>query len=1030
MKNKLLLKKRNLSRFWMFFLLLLLGLGQSISAQTTKIITGNVIESDGNMPLPGVNVIEKGTSNGTVTDFDGNFTLDVSNPDATLVFSYLGFSSQEVSVSGQNNVNITLNPDAEALEEVVVVGYGTVQKKDLTGAVGTLDEKMITERNVTDPMQAIQGNVAGVAIQTSTGRVGDPVSVTIRGKNSINSDSQPLYVVDGVPTDGIDFLNPNDIARIDILKDASSTAIYGSRGSNGVIIVSTKSGANARGKVTVSFDSFYGIKNVARLPKMMDTAEWFAFHQHAYLSSISFDYMSITPEKLESTVIGSQNSLVRERVDNDETFDWYDAVLKSGMQSNNYLQVSGTSDSGIGYNIGLGVQSETGNIDNESLDKYTFKTSVNHKVNDKFATGGTITVAKSNIQRGSNVGMREAFRLAPVMTPYGLEGELYPQPGKLLDEDGKFLINKTSTYNPLLEIANSSDETKRLNIIGNIYAEYSPLTWLTFRSTLSAGNDDWRRGRSWGALTNTGISNGNLPSGDVENYNNFNYTWDNQINIIYDLNEVNKFNLLLLGSLYESQTETSFLSSQRQPFDTGFQNLGSGEQSTFNLGTNYFENSLVSFAARLNYSFNDKILITLSGRYDGSSLLAEGNQWDFFPSAAIAYRLSEESFMKNQNFISNLKFRLGYGYTGNNIIDPYSTKNTLDNQVYYDFNGSTANGWLPSRLANTQLGWEKTREFNVGVDFGFLNNRIFGSLDFYDKLSEDLLFNQQLPIESGGGTIAANVGSVSNKGVELGLTGIIVDNENVRWEMTLTYAKNKNSIEELYGDGSDDIGNGLFIGEAIDAIWDYRHIGNWQANERDEAASYGQREGQVKVLDVNNDGKINNDDKLILGTSAPDWTGGLNTRLTVGNFDLTASAITNQGVFVLSSFHQNFANTSDRGRQKLGGLQYYVPENGAGVPSNFTNEYPSRDRGPSGLQNSVFYEDADFVKIKNIAIGYTFNRDLIKPAGLSYLRIYANVLDPFVFTDYEGYDPEWAGASLNIGRVGAITYQLGLSVKF
>ena len=385
MKNKLLLKKKSLSGFRMFFLILLLGLGQSINAQTTKIITGNVIESDGNMPLPGVNVIEKGTSNGAVTDFDGNFTLDVSSPDATLVFSYLGFTSQEVSVSGKSSVNITLNPDAEALEEVVVVGYGTVQKKDLAGAVGTLDEKMITERNVTDPMQAIQGNVAGVAIQTSTGRVGDPVNVTIRGKNSINSDSQPLYVVDGVPTDGIDFLNPNDIARIDILKDASSTAIYGSRGSNGVIIVSTKSGANARGKVTVSFDSFYGIKNVARLPKMMDTAEWFAFHQHAYLSSISYDYMSITPEKLESTVIGTQNSLVRQRVDNNETFDWYDAVLKSGMQSNNYLQVSGTSDSGIGYNIGLGVQNETGNIENESLDKYTFKTSVNHKVNDKFA---------------------------------------------------------------------------------------------------------------------------------------------------------------------------------------------------------------------------------------------------------------------------------------------------------------------------------------------------------------------------------------------------------------------------------------------------------------------------------------------------------------------------------------------------------------------------------------------------------------------------------------------------------------------
>ncbi|WP_434036471.1 SusC/RagA family TonB-linked outer membrane protein [Formosa sp. 4Alg 33] len=1002
-------------------------------AQQKDIIQGVINDAGSNMPLPGVNIIEKNTSNGTTTDFDGNYSLSVA-ADATLVISYIGYKTQEVSVSGQSILNLGLVADLEELNEIVLVGYGTQKKKDLTGSVGTMDASAITERNVTDPMEAIQGNVAGVVVSNSSGRVGDGFDISIRGTNSFSGNTSPLYVVDGVITEGIDFLNPNDIQSIDILKDASSTAIYGSRGSNGVVLVTTKNGAGARGKVTVSYDTFYGIKNVARLPDMMDTAEWIDYHKHAYLATTDGgDPMNISPERLDEVVFGTQNTLLKERYLNNETFDWYDAVLKTGTQSNNYLSIAGRADNGLGYNIGIGVQTETGNIPNESLDKYTFKSSINHKINDKFSAGANVTVALSDIERGSQYAMQEAFRLAPAMTPYDLEGNLFPQPGKLVDKNGDYLINKTSTYNPLMEISGSTDATKRWNMLGSVYGEYRPLEWLSFKTTFSAGYDSWRRGKAWSAETNTGISNNDLPSAQLENRSNFNYTWDNQMNINHTFNENHTFNFLALQSIYSTETEGSTSSSRNMPFDTDFYNIGSGQQSTFGLGSYYYRQQLASFALRINYSFMDRYLITLSNRWDGSSKFAEGNKWDSFPSAAFAWRLSEESFMENVDFVSDFKFRVSYGFTGNDGIDPYSTLNILDQQQYYELGGNTANGWLPSSLSNSNIVWEKTREFNFGIDYGFFNQRVFGSIDLYDRLSDDLLVKQDLPLESGWEETSANIGSVSNKGVEVGLTTVNVNTDKIRWTTTFTFAKNTNKLEELYGDGSDDIGNNRFIGKDLTSIYNFKFNGIWQANERDLAATYGQSEGQAKVVDVNNDGKITaEDDRVILGHTAPDWTGGFNTTLNVGQFDLSASVVTSQGSFVYSEFHANFTDTRDRGRQKLAGLDYYVPENTAGLESNFTNAYPQgRNQGTYWRDNGVGnYRDASYVKVKNISFGYKFDDTLLEKLKLSYLRVYANVLDPFVFTDYDGYDPEWAGASLAVGRVGSVTYQLGLSIKF
>lgn len=1031
--------QKGLKYCFAFFLLMSLLTGGKMYAQQASTISGTITDAAG-LTIPGVNILEKGTQNNVATDIDGNFSLKTSNPNAVLVVSYMGFQTQEINAAGRKNIKVALKDESQTLQEVVVVGYGTVKKKDLTGSVNTISSEAITQRNVTSPVEAIQGSMPGVQITSKTGRIGDGFDVIIRGSNSLNG-SKPLYVVDGVPTDGIDFLNPQDIARIDVLKDASSAAIYGSRGASGVIIVTTKSGASAKSGLTVSYDTSYGTKEVARLPRMMSGEKWWYYHQSAFLGTINLNNpLAITPAQLEANVISTHSPLLKRRAAENNTFDWYDAVLKSGMTQNNYLSVSGRSDSGMSYNLGLGLQSETGNVDHESIDKYSFKAGLNHVINTKFSTGVNLSIAMTDEELGSADAMTEAFRLNPFLSPWAVDasgneiiGELYLQPGKLLNPAGVSQIDKTSTINPLIEIANSSDEIRRWKTIGSLFMEYKALDWLSFKTTFSAGIEDYRRGKAWGGLTNVGLINKRLPSSEISNFKNFNYTWDNQFNIKYNIKDDHSFNFLGLQSFYSNEDETSFLSSKNQPFDTSFYNLGSGEQSTYNVASGFSKNTLSSYAVRLNYAFKDKYLLTASNRWDGSSVLSTGNKWSSFPSVALAWKVKEESFLKNSGFVSELKARASIGYTGNDTVDPYSTLNVLNQQTFYDYNGANANGWLAATLSNSALTWEKTRELNFGIDYGFLNNRITGSVDVYDRLSEDLIFKQTLAKESGWESTYANVGSVSNKGIEILLTTLNVKTKNVTWETTFTFTKNVNKLVSLYNQKEvDDIGNNLFIGENINSIYNYVFDGIWQADQKAEAATFNQKEGQARVKDLNGDGKIDPiNDRTILGNATPEWAGSINSNLKVGNFDLSISAITNQGVLMLSQFHDNFADVNDRGRQKSDLADWYVPANGAGLPAQVSNTNPQpRNEGAYWASNMGFYKDASFVKIKNIALGYTLDSELLKKLKIKNFRIYGNVLNPFVFTKYDGYDPEWADASLGLGRTASVTYQLGLSVKF
>jgi TonB-linked SusC/RagA family outer membrane protein len=1058
--------KNSKNYFYAFTLLLGLLMSSEVKAQNGQTISGIITDSS-NLPLSGVNIIEKGTQNGTSTNFDGKFSLKVPNPNATLIMKYVGFAQQEVLLAGRTTINIKLKDEQETLKEVVVVGYGTTKKSDLTGTVSTVSASKITERNVTNPMDAIQGSIAGVQVTSNSGRIGDGFNVTIRGANSINKNgSGPLFVVDGVPTENIDFLNPQDIARMDVLKDASSAAIYGSRGGSGVIIVTTKSGSSAKAGVSVSFDSSYGNKEAVRLPKFMSPEKWWYYHQSAFLpttltgpTGANPTYMDIDATELANSVgAAGTNAVLLQRVANNQSYDWQKNVLKSGMTQNNYLNVSGRGDNGLSYNIGLGLQKETGVIDNESIEKYSFKAGLNHKVNDKIAFGVNLTLSKSLDQLGSATAMQEAFRQNPYTSPWAIDaagneiiGTFAAQPGTLRYGNvptGALAINKTGSYNPFLEIANSSDEISRWTSIASAFAEYNATKWLSFKSTLSTGYMSAREGRSLGALTDFGSKNGNLSSGDVTNMTNFNYTWDNQFNINYTIKDNHVFSFLGLMSLYSNTTETYFSASRQNPFETEFYNLGSGVQSTYTLTPvsgavsiipsgffrPYTKNTLESYAARLNYAYKGRYLLTASIRADASSVLAEENKWTSFPSVALGWNINKENFMSNLTAVSNLKLRASVGYTGNDNVSAYSSLSLLTSPTYYDFNGTVANGYTSPNLGNQELGWEKTREVNFGLDYGFINNRITGSVDVYDRLSDDLLFQQALPLENGIATITSNVGSVSNKGIEAALTTKNIQTKNVSWETSFTFTKNVNELVSIYNqDQVDDIGNNLFIGENIHSYYNYVFDGVWQPSEAALATSYGQKPGEMKVKDLNGDGKIDpNNDRQIIGNYDPKWSAGFSTSFKVNQFDFSLSLIANQGMTVFSSFHDNFADVADRGRQKLDLDDWYVPANGAGLPTQFSNTNPlpsSAGVGALYSSNASFYKDASFVKIQNIAMGYSFEDDLIKKLKIKSLRLYVNVLNPFVFTDYEGYDPEWATASLGINRVATMTIQMGLSVK-
>ena len=1025
-----------------------------------KTVTGTVKDANGE-PMIGVSVTVDGTSNGAVTDFNGNFSVPNVSPSSTLKITYIGYQEQKVTVGNQSVINIVMKEDSQQLDELVVVGYGVVKKSDLTGAIGSVRSDDITAKGSTNLAGGLQGAVAGVNISQASSRAGESFSMQIRGKSSLQG-GEPLYVVDGIVCDNINFLNPMDIEKVDVLKDASSTAIYGSRATNGVLMITTKKGTNMgdQAKAVVSYDGYYGWKTTANMPDFMSGDEWMNYRFSRYLMRTTDNATGVTTWAMtpaqEKLVWCNFSPVWQDEYATKNYTDWVDLVTRNGSEQNHFVNITGSTRN-LSYRVGLGYQKEEGVL-YDAYERWNAKAAVDHKINEHWATGASFNLSTSLKNSGSSNSVFTGFHMNPLMKAYYWDGDnagqIIRQPGK----DAAIYPNgggPTSTLNPLLDRENSKDDTRTYNAMGNMYLQYSPIKEVILKTTLSPSYQKSHHGIFYaGQNTEKRASGTNY----TETYNDevFSYTWDTQANFIKSWGD-HTLNALGLVSVYEQKFEGNSMTVVDMPFESDWYNVGSG--SVQSQDSYYKKISMLSYVLRLNYDYKGLYYLTVSSRWDGSSKFQEGNRWGMFPSAAVAWRLSEEKFMeKTKDWLSNLKLRLSFGITGNNgAVGAYQTQLLANTKYYYNFGNTVANGY-GYELANSDLTWEKTTEFDLGLDFGFLGNRINGSIDFYSRTSRDLLMEMETPLEMGSttGSIWGNVGKVRNTGIEVQLNTVNIKTKDWNWTTNFTFAHNKNKILELNGGTEDMVGNWWFIGQPIDVVYGYQYTGVCTADEAKAYAADASKvtkfnEGEMKAADLNDDGVVNDSDRKVLGHAEPTWTGSLNSTLTWKNLDFSFSIYTSQGSTVYSPFIAQYTSYGDRGRERLK-FDYYIPDGAPilGADGQITYQqgthygaypFPSQNGTNAGggvvwangnNKNPMNFVDNSFTKVKNIVLGYTLPKAWTSKVGVSSLRVYVNFVNPFTFTDYKGFDPEWADASVSDGKGGPASrsYQVGVNLKF
>lgn len=712
---------------------------RSKSEQKPLSITGKVIDSSGGS-LPGVSVVVKGTTTGTITDANGKYSLNNIPANATLQFSFVGMKLQEVVVGTKTSINVTLEDETIGLEEVVAVGYGTVKKSDMTGAIASVSSKELVRGGRNNAILAMQGSVSGVNIIRSNNKPGGGLSMDIRGLHSISKSNTPLVVIDGIPGADLTLINPEDIEKIDILKDASATSIYGSRGANGVIMVTTKRGVE--GEPVITYNGYFGLKSATNMPEMMSGDEWVQMVRESVRAKNNNVY------KTDEQIFTDPSEL--QAVKDHNYYDWTKALRKTGIQTSHTISATGGTNKSQ-YSVSAGYYDEKGLIAPEEYTKYNLKANIDLKANDFIGVGASMYLIYSMQNQGNNALFQDIYRARQTQHPYSLvTGELTK----------KFSSN--GIFNPFVTQPNSIEKYKVTNILGSVYTKITPIKGLEIKSTFSPFltnqtygqfNDTWSK-----ALQGTA-----LPTAQMRNTGTYNWVFDNIGN--YKISEgIHKVDITGVFSMQQYQSEQLYGNVKNLGFNSQWYNLGGGVVNS--LTSNFSKNSMVSYLGRVNYSYKDKYLFTASGRYDGSSKLAPGHKWAFFPSAAIAWRLIEEPFMKRFTPVSNLKLRVSYGETGNDSVDPYSTSANISSPTYYMFGSTVANGNTPGSLGNASLTWEQTREINLGMDIGLFNNRITGTIEYYNRLTSDLIMNKLIATHSGYSSVAANVGSTRNRGIE------------------------------------------------------------------------------------------------------------------------------------------------------------------------------------------------------------------------------------------------------------------------
>ena len=983
------------------------------SVQQTKQATGQVSDSQG--PLIGATVMEKGTNNGTVTDFNGNFSLNVK-PGATLVVSYVGYVSQEIKAG--DNVRVNLKEDGHVVNEVVVIGYGTQRREAVTGSVANIGGEKLNQIAATNAAQALQGRVAGVLMTQTSSKPGAEMQIRIRGQRSLSASNDPLIVLDGIPFMGqLSDINPTDIKSMDILKDASATAIYGSRGANGVIIITTVKGSQGT-PAKVTYNGYVSFKKVFHKYPMMDGPTFNKFRQYAGLYQNSLDESETT------------------------NTDWQDLYYQTGISHNHDLSVAGGTNGGS-YSFGAGYYKDESVVPTEGYDRISVRGNFDQTVGKYFRFGLSTNNSYRKTQGVNN--MYAVLSSSPLSSPYDENGNLKRY--NSLPADDQVVVTKET-------VERDKDvwlsENKGIGSYNTLFAEVK-CPWIEGLSYRINVGLNFRSSKS-GSFTGTGINNKDanaVNSGSVYENQTRNWAVENLLTYDHTFAEKHNLNVVAMYSAEQTTYEQSGASAQEIPADyfqyyaldkaTGQANL---------TGYNYWQSGLLSWMGRVMYSYDNKYMISAALRSDASSRLAKGHQWHTYPAVSAGWNIARESFMENLKWIDNLKLRVGYGETSNQSINPYSTLGGLAIRNYNFGNGTNYKaGYYVNSLPNPELGWEYSKTWNFGLDFSFFNGRLSGSFEYYTQKTNDILLNVKLPDTSGVSSFTGNIGNTENKGWEFSLNGVIIDNKNGwNWEAGINFYQNRNKLTKLATNDPDgrDEGNLWFVGYPIDVVYDYQYQGIW--NESDvypvtiknadgtttETTNFailepGGNIGMIKVkhdraLDANGNPtrQIGPDDREIMSLE-PDLVGGFNTTVAYKGFDLTVIGSFQIGGKLISAIHSSngYLNMMSGRRNNLD-VDYWTEQNTGA-------KYPK----PGGIQSSdnpkygstLGYFNAGYLKFRAITLGYNFqNLKAVKDLGISRLRLYATVQNPFVlFSPYNnesGLDPEtnsWSNENTAVG---------------
>ena len=1009
------------------------GLVMMASSSWAQKVSGTVKDANGD-PVIGATVMESGTQNGTITDLDGNFTLDLKNG-GSLNVSYVGMKPQTIATKGKSSFEVKLEDDATTLNDVVVVGYGTMKKKDLTGSVASVKMEDIAKVAGANVLQAIQAKVPGVDLQQTSGEAGGSTSINIRGTRSITASNTPLVIVDGVEYGTTIDIPASDIESMDILKDASSTAIYGTKGANGVIIITTKRGK--AGKTNVNFNAYWSFNSPTEAVKSMyGTKEVQRWNDRANYQA---DYKS--GNWGESNVghdFGQQSledgTLIKDMIANGDYTDWYDYIFQNSTTQNYEIGVQGGNEK-TNFNLSLALMSDRGLMKNDKMNRYNGRFNIDHIINKVFKVGGSFAFTYKD-HNARNGGVFNATRkMTSIAHAYSaVDGSIIETPN----------IWYAAHVNPLMdEGENYSRNIETTRFLGSAYAQANIIKGMVFKSQLSVDRSNSRTGvyqdfKSVGRFqspSTTAISNATAVS--------TRYTWQNTLNYNLALDELNNLGFLLGHEMFQTVSEGLDLTGtagKNHFFNSTFYDV-TKISSDVKYGSEYTKSAMLSYFGRVNYSYADRYLFQASLRADGSSVLADGHKWGYFPSLSAGWRITEEKFMQGtKSWLDNLKLRLSWGLSGNAAVSPYQTMATV-----YATTPNSATDFIPMFMSNSELEWEKTSAFDLGLDFSFLNGRIGGGIDVYWSKTYDLLYYKTAPASSVFTSVLSNIGESKGHGVEISLNAVPVMNKDFRWDVNASATFARDEVTKL-ADGLDkNISGqtGYIVGEPISIYYDYEVGDCWGVGEYKQycedykartgkdftpptaaKAGYG-TPGTMKIIDLNDDGTIDENDKRVYNRS-PKAILGLTNTLSYKNFTLSIQMMARLGGYF--AYDKNNALGLDDGDANWADINYWTPTNTA-------TKFPSPGANDSNLKTvyttyktALRYEKANYFKIKDITLSYNFEKEWLKALHMANARVYCSLKNFITINALDdNYDPE-RGGSINFPL--AKQFVLGLNVTF